>query len=120
MAYCTPSLVLSTSLTKAAVVLAGKGQLVKLSEGTFLIFSCVFLYKIMLKKVYIYKKTSPNWFLVSKSCKHIFSLVSWLQIYPRFWLSQHRQVNKNNVIGQLLLEFLAILSTRKCLNPFHW
>lgn len=39
MACCMPALVLPTSLTKAAVVLAGKGQPVKLSEGTFLIFS---------------------------------------------------------------------------------
>lgn len=73
MAYWTSSLVLSSSLTKASVVLAGKGQLVKLSEGTCLIFSCVFLYKIMLKKVYIYKKLFTKLVLVSKSCKHIFS-----------------------------------------------
>lgn len=38
IACCTLSRVLPTSLTKAAVVLAGKGQPVKLSEGTFLIF----------------------------------------------------------------------------------
>lgn len=38
MAYCTPSLILPASLTKAAVVLVSKGQPDKLSEGTFLIF----------------------------------------------------------------------------------